>query len=329
MANPIIDPAKAKYFPEMLIECINEASISTSGEHIASYLLNDRRCVVENPEVFTQTANLDLVVSADSSERARIRSNAQTLRDPGRYVKVTARETLDFTGIMTAGGPTTNVRSRWNMTFRRPLVVDKLREKSSLDTDEINSMSEIIKQLEDNMSLGTIPFNQSLLNIDPAKLFDDVICVEKNMAAMAAGAESIIGGSKINIPNPNSQLIVLLGVMFDTSCFAAGTASDTFVVVDRDIDANYMKLDVTGMADQFYMKCFVPCIKSLEVCVESATGTGGNTVPCGFIYGTRKLNVADHIRWNLPFNSATARSDAQKLATDWPKTVKSIRAGVV
>jgi len=328
MANPIIDPAKAKYFPEMLIECINEASISTSGEQIASYLLNDRSCVVENPEVFTQTANLDLVVSADSSERARIRSNAQVLRDPGRYVKITAKETLDFTGIMTSGGPTTNVRSRWNMTFRRPLVVDKLREKNPLDTDEISSMSAIIKKLEDNLSLGTIPRNQSLLNIDPAKMFDDVICVEKNMAAMAASSESIIGGSKINIPNPNSQLIVLLGVMVDTSCFAAGTASDTFVVVDRDTDPNYMKLDVTGMADQFYMKCFVPCIKSLEVRVESATGTGANTVPCGFIYGTRKLNVADHIKWNLPFNSAVARSAAQKLVTDYPDTVKSMQAGV-
>jgi hypothetical protein len=327
MANPIIKPDKAKYFPEMLIEAINQASISTNGESIASYSLIDRRCTVENPEVHTQTANLDLVITADSTERARIRSNAQTLQDRNRYIKIRARETVDFSGIMTAGGPTTNVRSRWNMTFREPLVVDKLREKGQLDSVEDSLVKDL--HLEENMSFGTIPHNQSLLNIDPSKLFDDVIPVEKNMTAMGASSSSIIGGSAINIPNPNSQVAVLLGVMIDTTCFGAGTPDDTFIIVDRDTDPEYMKLDVTALPDFTYLKCYVPAIKKLEVRIESTTGTGGNTVPCGFIYGIRNLNVADHIRWKLPFNSATARSDAQKLVTDWPKTAKGIQAGVV
>lgn len=325
MANPIVDPSKVKYFPEMLIECINESSVTTTGQKVASYLMTDRRAVVENAEVYNQTANMDLVISADGIEKARIRSDSHTLRDPCRYHKLSAKETLDFSLIMTAGGPTSDVRSRWNITFRRPLAVDKIRDDVQLDTDELALSNDL--HLDEHLSFGTIPHNQSLLNIDPAKLFDDVIPVERNMAIIAAGGESVIGGRKLDIPSPNSQLYVLLGVMVDQDLIVAGTADDTFLVVDRDNDPDYMKLDVSGMTDLQYVPCFVPCIKSLNVRIKSTSGTAAGGA--GFIYGIRDLTVADHLRWNIPFNSPVARSDAQKLVTDNPKLAKSIQAGVI
>ena len=97
------------------------------------------------------------------------------------------------------------------------------------------------------------------MNIDPAKMFDQVIPVEKSMAALAAGGEAQIGGSQIPA---NGNLIVLLGIMVDTSVFAA-TPDDTFIVVDRDADSDYVKVDITGMPDNLYVPAtFPPSISS-------------------------------------------------------------------
>lgn len=326
MATPVVDPSKIKYFPEMLPEALNEPSVSVAGQKVASYNMSDRRCVIENIECMTPTANLDLVVSTDSGEKCRIRSDSPANNDPRRYHKISARETMDFSAIMTAGGPTANVRFRWNMTFRRPLPIDKRREGAQLDTEE-GPISELVN-LDDNLSLGTIPYWQSLMHIDPAKLFDDVIPVDKELAAMAAASESVVGGSPINVPNPNSQLIVLLGVMIDRTALPA-TPSDTFLVIDRDIDSDYVRLDVTAITSNQYIPCYIPALKKLEVRVESATGSGGGVIPVGFSYGIRKLNVADYIRWKLPYNSPIARSDAQALISKYNSTAKKIQAGMI
>jgi len=322
MASPNVDPSKARYFPEMLIEAVNQSSISTSGETIAQYRLEDRHAAIEQAEVVTQTANLDMVISTDGSERARLRSDAQTLLDVRRRMKLNARQQIDFTGIMTAGGPTTNVRCRWNLTFRKPLSVDKLRSGIQLDTEELAIAEEL--RLVDNLALGSIPYHQSLLDIDANKMFDEVIFVERNQAIIAAGAEATIGGAKINA---NGQLIVLLGVMLDTAILGAGTADDTFLIVDRDSDPEYMKLDITAMPDNVYLKCYVPAVKDLKVYIRSATGTSADGV--GFIYGIRDITLADRIRWGLPFPSPTAKLEAQRLVKDYPKFVRSIAAGVM
>lgn len=327
MANAILDPDKAKYFPEMGIEILNETSVTTAGQSVAQYTLNDRIAILENAEVFTGTALVDMVISADSHERARIRSDVPLLADTKRYNKITAKETLDVTLIHTAGGPTSNIRSRWNLTFRRPLPADKVRDKKQL-IDEEKTVSDMTN-LEDYISFGIIPYNQSLLKIDPAKHFEDIVPVERKLAAMAASSESIIGGSEISVPNPDTQVLVLLGLMFDTTCFGAGTADDTFIIVDRDNDPTYMKIDVTGMPDNLYMPCYIPAIKKLKVYVSSATGTGGNTVPCGFTYGVRPLNVADYIRWGLKPASTKATLDMQNLIKNYPETAQRLKAGMI
>jgi len=326
MASPIVDPAKGKYFPEMLIEALNEPSVSTLGQKVAGYQFVDRRVTLERAEIITATANMDMVISADSAEKARIRSDSPTINDARRYHKISAKESLDVSMIMTAGGPTANVRSNWNMTVRKPLPVDKLREDIALDSRE-EEIAELV-HLADNLSLGTIPYYQSLCNVDLAKMFDDVIPVDKELAAMAASSESIIGGRAIEVSNQNSHLVVLTGIMVDTTPLPA-TPDDTFLVVDRDNDPDYMRLDITALTDNVYYPCFIPAIKKLEVRIESATGSGGAVVPCGFSYGVRKLNVSDHIKWEIPLNSPIARSDAQKIITDYPTMAKKIQAGLM
>ena len=322
MATPIIDPSKTKFFPEMLIEALNEPTITTAEAKVASYNWTERRCIVENIEPFTQTANCDLIVMADSVEKARIRSDSVTLRDVRRKHKIAARETLDISLQMTAGAAA-NVRTYWNMTFRRPLPVDKIREGKQLDTNE-DSIAQMTN-LEDYLSFGAIPYHQSLMNIDPNKIFEEVIPVEKVLTAIAANGESIIGGQSIPA---NDQLLVLLGIMVDTTNLPA-TPSDTFFCVDRDIDANYMRLDCSAMPDNVYIPCYVPATKKIECRIESATGTGVNTVDAGFVYGVRPLSIADHIAWGLEFKSANDRSKAQALVTKYPTLAKRIQAGLI
>ena len=324
MASPTIDPYRAKFFPEMLIEAVNEASISTSGESIAQYRLEDRYAVIESAEVHTQTANLDLVISTDGSEKARIRSDAQTLQDRNRIMKLRARQHIDFTGIMTAGGPTTNVRSRWNMTIRKPTAVYKRRNDIALDTSEVDLEKDL--NIDENIMLGVIPHDESLLKIDPSKMFDDIIIVERELAIIAAGGEGVIGGAKIDVPAAGRQLAVLLGVMVDTAMLGAGTADDTFLVVDRDQDSEYMKLDITALPDNVYVPCFVPAIRSLKVYVQSTTGTSADG--CGFVYGLRDLTAIDRIKWNLPPGSATGRAEIESLMQRYPKILKGIKAGL-
>jgi hypothetical protein len=309
----------------MLIEAINQSSISTSGESIASYRLEDRNVTIEEAEVVTQTANLDLVISTDGSEKARIRSNAYTNRDRNRFMKLRAQKHIDFSGIMSAGGPTTNVRSRWNLTMRKPLVVDKRRDDIALDTAELDIEQDL--HLDENLMLGTIPYNHSLLNIDPHKMFDDIIIRERDQAVIAAGGTGVIGGSEVYVPSADQQLIVLLGVMVDTGLLGAGTPDDTFLIVDRDNDPEYMKLDITAMPDNTYLNCFVPATRKLKVYLSSATGTAADGV--GFIYGIRDLSVRDRIAWNLPPGSATAKMNIESLVQKYPKVYKSIKAGLM
>jgi hypothetical protein len=324
MANPIVDASKAKYFPEMLIEGLNEPTVSVAGQRVAGYIFDDRRCVVENINVEAGIATMDMVVSADSAEKCRITTNVPTVGDDRHIQKIVAKETLDLTLIHTAAGPTANVWSRWNMTFRKPMPVDKIREDKQLDTEEIPIAD--MTHLEDFLSLGTIGYNQSLMNIDPNKMFEEIVCVDRMLPVIVAGGNTVVGGSAINVPNPNSQLIVLLGVMFDNTILA--TPDDTYICVDRDINANYMRIDTTCMPGTTYVPCYVPAIKKLEVRIESATGIAANE--CGFIYGVRPLSVGDHLRWALGFPGAPiARSNAMALATRYPDIVKRMQAGLI
>ena len=326
MASPIVDPSKVKYYPEMLPEILNEPSVTTAGQRVASYLLAERNLVIEDALPFTQTAAMDFIISADSRERARIRADSPTLGDARRYSKITARESAEFRLQMVTGGPAANVRSGWEMTFRKPLSVDKLRAGITLDTTE-QPIADAL-HIAENLALGMIPYNKSLLNLDYSSLFTDVIPVEKTLAAIPANGKPIIGGSAISSATMNDQLIVLLGVYIDTNCLAAGTPSDTFIVVDRDGDPSYIKLDITGMPDNQYVPCYIPAINKLEVRVESTTGTGALTVPCGFQYGVRPLNYMDHLKWGIPYNSPLARTESLKIFQQYPSQVQAMRAGV-
>jgi hypothetical protein len=325
MATAIIDPSKARLFPEMLIEALSQDSITTGSEKVASYVLRDKHVLLEDPQV-ESTSGLDLIISPDGGERTRIRSNAVISTDARRATKIRARQTLDVSMQM-ASGSASNIWTRYNLTVRKPLTVDKLRYDMSLDALEAQVADSLL--LEDHLSIGTIPYHESLLNIDPSKKFDEIIPVEKSMTALSAASEAVIGGAEITA-RPG-ELVVLLGVMLDTSIFATAVApaNDTYLVVERDGQPDYMKLDYTAMADGLYHKCYVPAVEKLRVTVESATGSGAAAYPAGFYYGTRKLGLADYVRWDLPVPTPTLRADIETLKAKQPRIFASIKAGVL
>jgi len=263
------------------------------------------------------------VIAGDSGEKIRIRSNVPTDTDVLRYAKVIARNTLDVSMIMTVGAGA-NLWSRYNITVVDPLPVDKVRYGENLDADEVPIADEL--RLDQSLSLGTIGYHPSLLNIDPGKMFDEVIIVERLLAAMAANSETIISGHQVLI-NPGT-VAVLLGVMIDTTNISA-SASDTYVKVDRDGDYGYMQLDVTALPDNLYVPCFVPALETLKVYVTSVTGSAGQTVPAGFIYGVRPLNIRDHELWGIPYSSPIKTAEVKELLGKNPRIASSIKAGVI
>jgi hypothetical protein len=322
MAIPFVDPNRVKYPPEMLIEAINQVAVTTGGDTVASYRFTNKHVTFENPHV-ESTANLDFIVATDSGEKVRIRSNVPTDTDPLRRTKVLARNTLDVSMQMTVGAGA-NVWSRYNITVRKPLPVDKLRYDENLDANEVPISDSL--NLDQALSIGTIGYHPSLLNIDPGKMFDEIITVERLLTAMAANSESVIGGAQVLI-NPGT-VAVLLGVMIDTTNISA-SASDTYLMVDRDGDYGYMQMDVTALPDNLYVPCFVPAIETLKVWVKTITGSAGQTVPAGFIYGVRPLNISDHLLWGIPYSSNIKTAEVNELLSKNQRTANMIKAGVI
>jgi hypothetical protein len=277
--------------------------------------------IVENPR-FDGTALMDFIATADSREKARIRTDVPSATEALNRMKVVARKTLDLSFQMTAGA-VTDKYCRYNMTIRKPNVLDKLRNGENIATEE-QAFSDVLK-LEDNLSIG-VPYYESLLNIDPSKRFEEIIPVERKLAAMAAGDIAVIGGAQVNIPP--GWLGVLLGVMVDITAFAGVGVGDTFLIVDRDDDPTMMKLEIKGCADGLYMPCYLPFLNSTKVYLESATGSGGNIIQAGFFYGLRKMTDSDYVRWGLSFPTPLQASEASRILSQYPKTLAGLKSGV-
>jgi hypothetical protein len=331
MGNTICDPSKAKFWPEMLIEGLNQASITTDPATVASYLFKDRSVVIENPTV-ESTANLDFVVSADSNEKYRIRSNVPTFTDVARMSKVTARKSLTVQMQMAAGNAS-NVWSRFNLTVRRPTVVDKCRYNDVLSNDKSAGLSEIevaeALGIDDLLSIGYIPNTMSLLKIDPSKMFEDIIPVDKSVTAIGASSIGYIGSQ---IPVSENKVAVLLGMMVDSSVFTgAGVGpGDTYLCMDRgDLQPYYQKIDITSCADGLYMPCFIPVLDNFKVYIESATGSGGAAIPAGFIYGVRDRTIIDYEHWGIPYSSPVVRSEALDILNKNQKIALPLKAGII
>jgi hypothetical protein len=323
MATAVVDPSMAKFFPECLIECVDQAAITTGGNNVCSYTLQDRYITVEKLEV-DPIANMDVTVAADGfGEKMKIRSDVPAAADTLKMRKIFARKNFSVSNSMTVGAAT-HAWNRWNVTVRKPDVVTKCRYGVSLEQSEEKLVDDL--NILDALSLGTLPRYGSLLNDDVFKQFDEIIAVDRLLPAIAALGTGIVG-SQINV-NPGN-VNVLLGVMVDSSIFAA-VFSDSYMIMQRDDNYNYMKLDCSGMPDQTYMRCFVPFIDKMQISIYSQTGSAAGTVPAGFIYGVRKMNIIDHIKWGLGYKSPIEASEADDIIAKFESSglYAKIKAGI-
>jgi len=226
--------------------------------------------------------------------------------------KVLAKDSLELAMNTTTIGGETNLQARWNLTIRDPTIADKIGMGIELSANE----EAIAKKydLHDMHEMGTLPKHTNLLGGEVVNLFDEVVEIARRLPTVAAGAELIVGGIK-NVPY--DTVYVLLGIAFDTAALKTTAAigfNDTFIKVDRDAMTEYMVLDAATMpgfvsTDGFHLdsclRMFMPALEKFSVRITTTTGfTAANNLRLRFIYGVRKLNVIDHIRWNyVPYSN--------------------------
>lgn len=333
-----VNPSKAKLFPECLIEAVDQAAVVVGGSSVAKYLVSPYHVTLENLHV-DPIANMDVVLGVDGvAEKMRYRTDAvlpvaaATIEDYWKREKFTARTSLDLQYRMTVGAAT-HAWGRWNLSIRAPSILDKLRMNQKLTSEEQQISDNL--DLEDQLAVGVFQASPSLL--DPWSVYRQALEIEpmyRSQVAMAANTTSVVA-QEINCPS--DQVCFLLGVMIDGT-FAANF-SDSFITVDRDDqDYDYMKLDCSAMPALQTVPCFVPFASKLVVNIDTITGSGGNTVECGFLIGRRPRTLLDHIKWgdNLPYRSEVESTEAQSLIDKYTKgnsprdqLITKIKAGLL
>jgi hypothetical protein len=332
------DPKKARLFPECAIEAVDQASVSTSGETVSRYSVSPYHVSIENMHV-DPTADMDVFLGVDGvAERMKYRSNAcipisgATIEDYWKREKFTASKSLDISYRMTAAAAT-HAWGRWNLTVRAPSIIEKLRIHQKLTAEEQQISDNL--DLEDNLAVGSLPMQPSLL--DPRFVYTQNLEIEpiyRSLTALAANSASIIGNP---IPCPSDRVMFLLGISIDDT-FAANY-SDTFITVDRDDrDFDYLKLDASAMPNKLTVPCYIPFTEKLVVNLETTTGSGGNTVECGIVVGSRPRTLMDHLKWgnDLPYRSEVESTEAQQLIDKYTKNssprdnlISRIKAGLI
>jgi hypothetical protein len=312
-----VDPRKAKFFPECLIEAVDQDAVAAAGTNVARYVCSPFHSVIENINI-ESTANMDVFLGIDGvAEKMMYRSNsvlpisAATIEDYWIKDKFVATKSFDFM----YRGAAAHVWGRWNITTKTPTIIEKLRAKQKLTAEEQQIADNL--DLLDHISVGYIPQSPSAL--DPRYQFTQFTEIERiyrSVAAMGANTASVIG---YEINCPQDQVYVLLGVSVDAT-FAA-VFSDSYMIVDRDNDYDYMKMDCSAMPANETVPCFVPFTDKLIVSLESITGSGGNTIECGFLVGKRPRTLIDHIKWgdNLPYRSEVEETEANELINKYTK----------
>lgn len=310
------DPRKAKYWPECLLECIDQAAVTTAGQTIATYQCDPYSMQFENMQV-ESTPSLDMLLATDGiAENMKLRADAclpisfAVNEDHWFLHKITATRTADVSLRMAPGAAAVaNVWSRFNYTVRKPTIVDKLRLGLSLDSDESRIATALA--LEDSLSLELIKRSPSLLSDEVWKQFDEVKEYPFDLGALAAGSTTQIG-ARLDVPH--EWVWVLLGVRVESLPFM-GTASDSFFRVDRDNDPSYMNLDLSGMPQMKTCRCYVPFTDKLTCSIVSATGSGGRNVYASYFIGKRPATAVDHIKWgsNFPYHSDVYRVSVEAL----------------
>jgi hypothetical protein len=335
-------PSKVRYPPESIVEAQSTLSVGTGDTQIASYLVDPFYATVDDLH-FDPDGPADVMIGTDGyAEKMKIRNNA-VFPNWNKSIRssILAQKTIELRARATGGFALANFYSRYNITVRRPYIIDKILMNLDLTAEEediaVNLLGDKSNPVDlyDRINIGVLPskscFNYTdLLGEDILTTFQNHIYpVTRTITPIASsdkshGAPNVVG----NFLNPPYQreVWVLLGVWADWPVLPS--ADDSFLTIDRDDDSDYMKLDVTALPRNQLVRCYIPFLDELRVYLESASGSDGVGIGVGFLYGCRPMTIIDHELWDIPYQSQVERNEAQKTIAQYGLK-NMLKAGLV
>ena len=281
----IIDPTKAKFWPETLPEAI-VVTPKTSGEEIATYGLFTPDLVILK-SLFTDVAE-DVVVRLDKD------TSYGTLESECTCESDREERTLDIPcqsslGLWAIGANTETAYTAFTIKCGPTTIFEKIKYGISLTSEEqaIDQQFEISKR-----------YFAGLLSFNEARQYMKVIEVAEKVTVAAGGNTTV--GDIINVPNGKKAVILSFG----TDHSAAPANNDTFISLTRGIsESGYVKLDTAAMPGLNHdINCYIPSIDRFEVILESATGK--SDMPIRFKYAISDITILEKIRWGLGLTTA-------------------------
>uniref|UniRef100_A0A6M3MBD7 Uncharacterized protein n=1 Tax=viral metagenome TaxID=1070528 RepID=A0A6M3MBD7_9ZZZZ len=285
-----IDPKNAILYPEILPEAITTTA-SSSGASIASYGAFSPYMIAMN-NLFTNQSNNILIRLDNDSGHGAIESEtgARPNLMPYEQLDVLCENSLDLWAI----GSGTSYAA-FTLKISKLTILEKIKYGLAL-TDEENELSnqfEVYKQ-----------FVAGRLKLIESYQFKKIIEIAKVISPSAGSVTTV--GKHINVKKGEKAILLSIGVKANS--YAGPGASDTYIVVNRDITyTNYVKLDYMAMpGDGYQLPMYIPAIDRLEVTVENTTAL--TDFPIIFRYGIADLTILEKIRWGLK-NQITTQDD--------------------
>lgn len=291
----IIDPTRAKFYPETLPEAIT-VTAATSGAEIASYGLFAPNIVVLK-SLFSDVAE-DLVVRLDKDTSYGTLESECTCESDREERKLDIPCELSL-GLWALGANTEIAYTAFTIKCGIPTIFEKIKYGIHLSADEqaIDQQYGISKQ-----------YSAGLLGFDEAPKFEEVIEVSEKVT-LAAGANATVGDI-INVPAGKKAVILSFG----TDHTAAPDVRDTFIKLTRGrSETGYVKLDTAAMPGLNHdINCYIPSIDRFEVILDSVTGV--TNMPIRYKYGISDITILEKIRWGKYGPGLTA--EEQAIATE-------------
>lgn len=275
----IVDPTKAKYFPEVLPEAI-VVTASLTGTPIASYGLFTPN-IVTFDSLFTDVGE-NLVTRLDKDSLYGVLEVEGTARSDREETKldIHCENSLNLWAI---GAATEIAYTAYTIKCGIPTVFDKIKYGMGLTPDEL----EIDRQHEISKR-----FSAGLLSKADSPIFEKEVEIAE-LVTVAAGANTTVGPI-INVPAGKKAVILSFGT---NSAFGGLTANDTYISLTRGIsEIGYVKLDTMAMPGLNHdINCYIPAINRLEILLESTTGV--TNMPVRYKYAISDISIIEKIRW--------------------------------
>lgn len=308
----VLDPNRVKFPPEGFLEITGTEGGSQIAD-LATYTLDsysNYMGYIENAIAYTAPASddMDLIIGIDGrAETMRIRTvveNSATIW----LQKTPFTRSAHISVRMATGNVPEGTIGSWNLTVRKPTLLDKIRNEIRMTQDEIRIADELA--LDDMISMGIAPVHRRLYGDDVLGEFQQIEPMSFNLGVLDADSTTDLGPG---ISVPNEWIYTLLGVYMGSSetwPFQAAGINDTFLVVQRDGDYEYIKLDMAGMQPGNMYRCYIPFTDRMRIHIESDTGSGTAEIYAGYVIGKRPATVIDHLKWgsNLPFGNIVKKN---------------------